>query len=48
MPWKIKCKECGNVTILYVSYNIKDFKQIYIYCKHCGKNTFHEILEMID
>jgi len=45
--WRIKCQECGEEKELRVGYDIRDFKQLYLYCKKCGKNTFHIILEYV-
>ncbi len=44
-PWRVRCKECGNVWVLNVSYDLDEFTQLYHYCRVCGKNTYHEILE---
>lgn len=43
MVWILQCTKCGNVRKLYVSYNIKDFEKIYVYCQKCRTNTFHEV-----
>lgn len=45
--WRIKCQECGEEKELRVGYDIRDFKQLYLYCRKCGKNTFHIILEYV-
>jgi len=46
--WVLKCKRCGNIWVLEVSYKINKFKDIYHYCKYCKRNTFHEVLGRVD
>jgi len=45
--WRIKCQKCGEEKKLRVGYDIRDFKQLYLYCSKCKKNTFHIILEYV-
>jgi len=40
----LRCRECGTVWELRVSYSLKDFQQLYHYCSVCGKNTFHDLV----
>jgi len=42
--WVLRCKECGTLWELHVSYNLSEFSQFYHYCNICGRNTFHEVL----
>jgi hypothetical protein len=42
--WVVKCVTCGTRWVLEVSFDLRDSKLIYHYCKVCRKNTFHEIL----
>uniref|UniRef100_A0A7J2U1L2 Uncharacterized protein n=1 Tax=Ignisphaera aggregans TaxID=334771 RepID=A0A7J2U1L2_9CREN len=42
--WLIRCTNCGTKWVLEVSFDLKDSKLIYHYCKVCRKNTFHEVL----
>lgn len=46
--WKLKCHECGVEWYLTVSFNLQEMGRIYHYCRKCGKNTFHDVLERID
>ena len=42
--WLVKCTTCGTKWVLEVSFDLRESKLIYHYCKVCGKNTFHEVL----
>ncbi|MDK6028436.1 hypothetical protein QPL79_03560 [Ignisphaera sp. 4213-co] len=42
--WLLRCISCGTKWVLEVSFDIRDVKSIYHYCKKCRKNTFHEVL----
>jgi len=48
MPWKLRCAKCGKEELLMVGYDIRDFKQLYLYCEKCKENTFHEILGYVE
>ncbi|MEM4487076.1 MAG: hypothetical protein QW116_07610, partial [Zestosphaera sp.] len=47
-PWKLKCRECDTEWILNVSHDLSEFNQLYHYCRVCGKNTYHDILELVE
>ncbi|MEM0037669.1 MAG: hypothetical protein QW772_01910 [Zestosphaera sp.] len=47
-PWKLKCRECNTEWILNVSHDLSEFNQLYHYCRVCGKNTYHDILELVE
>jgi len=40
----MRCRECGRVWLLEVSFDISDLDKLYHYCQYCRKNTFHDIL----
>jgi len=42
--WIVRCRECGRVWLLEVSFDISDLDKLYHYCSYCRKNTFHDIL----
>jgi len=42
--WLLKCTSCGRINKLDLGYNLYEFKRIYVFCEHCNKNTFHEII----
>jgi len=42
--WIVRCKTCGTIWVLEVSFDLRNTKEVYHYCKICKKNTFHEIL----
>ena len=42
--WIVRCRECGKVWLLEVSFDISDLDKLYHYCQYCRKNTFHDIL----
>ncbi|MEL9939402.1 MAG: hypothetical protein QW348_07805 [Ignisphaera sp.] len=46
--WLLKCTVCGMKWVLEVSFDIRDVKSIYHYCKTCKKNTFHEVLGRVE
>lgn len=46
--WILECKVCGTQRILDVGYNLREFKELYIYCKACGRNTPHRIVGVRD
>lgn len=46
--WRLRCHECETVWELAVSFNLLEMKRIYHYCRTCGRNTFHDVLERID
>jgi len=46
--WVLRCRECGTVWLLEVSFDISDMKQLYHYCKYCKRNTFHDILGRLE
>lgn len=44
--WVLKCRECKKEWKLLVSFPLnREFSKLYHYCPHCGKNTFHDIIE---
>ncbi len=42
--WILRCRECGTVWLLEVSFDISDMGTIYHYCPFCKRNTFHDIV----
>ncbi len=48
MGWIVRCRECGTVWILEVSFDISDMDKIYHYCPRCKKNTFHDVIGRSD
>jgi hypothetical protein len=42
--WIVRCTVCGTKWILEVSFDLRDVKQIYHYCRICKRNTFHEVI----
>ena len=42
--WVLRCRSCGRVWVLEVSFDIGGMKQLYHYCPYCKRNTFHDIL----
>ncbi len=44
MGWILRCRECGTIWILEVSFDISDMDKVYHYCPKCKKNTFHDVL----
>ncbi|MEM1542650.1 MAG: hypothetical protein QW101_07885 [Ignisphaera sp.] len=43
--WIMRCTICGTTWILEVSFDIRDTKRLYHFCRKCRSNTFHEVLE---
>ncbi len=44
MGWLLRCRECGTIWVLEVSFDISDMDKVYHYCPRCKKNTFHDVL----
>ncbi|RLE83504.1 MAG: hypothetical protein DRJ41_04780 [Thermoprotei archaeon] len=42
--WLLRCESCGNVRKVDLGYNLYEIKHLYLYCRSCGRNTFHEVL----
>ena len=46
--WKLRCTECGTVWVLRVSFDLRSMGRIYHYCRVCKRNTFHEVLGLVE
>jgi len=48
--WRLRCTSCGTEWFLEVSFDLFKLseRRLYHYCPVCRRNTFHEVLEMID
>jgi len=46
--WKLRCMECGTVWVLKVSFDLREMGRIYHYCRTCKRNTFHEVLGLVE
>lgn len=42
--WLLQCRSCGRRRILDVGYDLRKFRQLYLYCPYCRCNTYHDII----
>ncbi len=44
--WVLVCTECGAERKLDVGYDLRELGKVYLYCRNCGKNSFHEVVRV--
>jgi len=42
--WIVKCSSCGRISLLPVGFNLKNVKQLYLYCPRCKGNRIHYVV----
>jgi len=42
--WIIRCSTCGRLSLLPVGFNLKNVKQLYLYCPRCKANKIHYVV----
>ena len=46
--WYLRCTRCGNTWVFLGSYDLSKFEKLYHYCRVCQRNTFHEVVGMVE